>query len=99
MRIDHETADIQQHLRGFLADPARFRAAGERGREILLHDHSPAGYVAQVSALCQHAATLRSRHNQLNLADRVGTALAPWLDAVPSTAREEHYAGLIAATV
>ena len=99
VRISHEAADIQQHLRAFLADPARFQAAGARGRETLLHNHSPSGYVDRLGALCSHATNLRSRHNQLHLSDRVGTAVASWLDAAPITAREEHYAAAIAATV
>ena len=99
VRPDHEAADIQTHLRHLLARPQIFRAAGQRGRQTLLEQHTPAAYVAHLADFCAEADALRSRHNQLVLTRRTGEALAPWADAAPLTNREEHYAAFIARTV
>ena len=40
VRPEHEVADIQAHLRAFLADPGAFRAMGERGRQSLKEPRS-----------------------------------------------------------
>ena len=99
VRPEHEAADIQDHLRRFLADPERFRAAGRRGRRRLLDQHLPSAYVERVGSFFEAADLLRSRHNQMRLADRSGQASAAWMDAAPLVAREEHYAAVIARTV
>ena len=99
VRPEHEALDIQMHLRRLLTQPAVFRAAGQRGRQLLAEQHSPAAYVERIAGFCAEAAALRSRHNQLLLARRTGEALTPWADAAPLTSREEHYAAVIAHAV
>ena len=99
VRPEREEADIHTHLRHFLHRPADFRRAGERGRAWLWEHHLPAVYVARLDELCQQAEALRSRHNRLALADRVGAASAPWMRNTPSADRERCYALTIAELV
>lgn len=53
VRHDCEIEDIQQQLKNFIADPARFAKMGENGREILVTDHSPALYAQKVIDFAQ----------------------------------------------
>jgi len=78
VRPDHEVADIQAHLRAFLADPAAFRAMGERGRQ-LLKNHNPERYVDGMVQFCSEALRLSPRVAAMALANRVGTELSGWL--------------------
>ncbi len=95
----NEAADIQNHLRHFLQRPDDFHQAGRRGRRWLLEHHLPSLYVSQLDELLAQAEFLRSRHNQLTLADRVGAASAPWINRVPLTDRERFYASSISELV
>ncbi len=95
----NEAADIQNHLRHFLQRPDDFLRSGRRGRRWLLEHHLPSMYVAQLAGLLDRAERLRSRHNQLTLADRVGAASAPWINRVPLTGRERYYASGISELV
>ncbi len=95
VRPEHETADIQRHLRNLLAHPERFHEAGQRGHRWLLAQHRPETYVDRVGGLCVAADALRLRHTQLSLAQRVGETIAPWTDAAPVVAREHVYAEAI----
>ena len=95
VRPEHETADIQAHLRRLLAQPEIFRQAGRNGRRHLRAEHRAETYVERLEKLIEQVGELRSRHNQQRLADRTGAATAPWSDATPQTAREWHYAATI----
>ncbi len=99
VRPSHETADIHTHLRRFLRRPDDFHRAGRCGRRWLLEHHLPSMYVAQLGKILVQAEGLRSRHNQLTLADRVGSASAPWINRVPLTERERFYASGISELV
>ena len=99
VRPEHESADIQTHLRHLLANPEAFRAAGRRGRQVLAERHSPSAYVAQIAQLCAEVDLLRSRHSQLALAQRTGEAAASWLEAAPLARREDYYASILLQTV
>ena len=96
VRPEHERADIQEGLRGFLARPDEYRRRGERGRQLLLERHRPATYVERLSSLCAHLATLRSRHVRLEAAERVGRGVAPWLHLTPRSEIEGRYGEVIA---
>ncbi len=94
-----EQADIQRHLRHFLHRPQDFDRAGELGRQWLLAHHRPSMYVDQLDELFVELEALRSRHSQLALAERVGTASARWINLVPVIDRERFYAGMISEMV
>ena len=96
VRPDRERADIQDHLRGFLADPAAYRRKGARGREILLERHRPTTYVERLASLTEHLATLRSRHVRLDAAQRTGRAIGVWSHLAPRSGSEGRYAQAIA---
>ncbi|MBE7157973.1 MAG: glycosyltransferase [Rhodospirillales bacterium] len=96
VRPDHERADIQEHLRGFLAQSDEHRQKGARGRQILLERHRPAIYVERLAGLCEHLATLRSRHVRLEAAARVGRGIAPWSHLTPRSESEQHYSRTVA---
>lgn len=99
VRPEHETADIQQHLRRLLAEPETFRRAGQNGRRYLETEHRPETYVQRLDELLGRVDELRSRHTQLRLAERIGLGMAPWSDAAPQTAREWFYADTVARVV
>lgn len=96
VRPGHERTDIQEHLRGFLDRPDEYRRKGERGRQILLERHRPATYVDRLAGLCDHLATLRSRHVRLETAGRVGRGIAPWSHLTPRSETERRYGAAIA---
>ena len=95
----NESADIQGHLRHFLQRPLDFHRSGQRGRRWLLEHHLPSMYVSRLDELLSRTHLLRSRHNQLTLADRVGAASAPWINRAPLTERERFYASAISEMV
>lgn len=45
---DHEIEDIQQQLRNFLTNPAKFKEIGQRGQQVLAQEHAPAVYAKRV---------------------------------------------------
>ena len=96
VRPEHERADIQEGLRGFLAQPDLYRHKGARSREILLEQHRPATYVDRLAGLCEHLATLRSRHVRLEAAGRAGQRIAPWSHLAPRSEAERRCAEAIA---
>ena len=96
VRPEHERADIQEGLRGFLARPDEYRRRGQRGRELLLERHRPATYGERLAGLCEHLATLRSRHVRLEAAGRAGQKIAPWSHLAPRSEAERRCAELIA---
>ena len=78
VRPTSEVADIQTHLRAFLADPAAFQAMGERGRKAL-KNHDPRKYVDAITRFIAEAQRLSPQVTALSLARRVGTELTEWL--------------------
>lgn len=96
VRPEHERADIQEHLRGFLVRPDEYRRAGARGRQILLARHRPDTYVERLATLCEHLAVLRSRHVRLEAAERLGRGIAPWSHLAPRSKLESRYGEVIA---
>ncbi len=79
-----ELADIQKHLTAFLTDPNRFKRMGEAGRQLLEEQHRPDSYVAVLLELADQALLFRPRAVAYNLADRVGTQMSAWADALSS---------------
>jgi glycosyltransferase involved in cell wall biosynthesis len=78
VRPECEVADIQAHLRAFLADPGAFRAMGERGRQAL-QNHDPGKYVDAMARFASSALARAPRIPALELAASVGGDLTRWL--------------------
>jgi glycosyltransferase involved in cell wall biosynthesis len=72
---DREVADIQAHLRAFLADPASFARAGANGRRVLEREHAPEAYVERILHLASRARELGTRALATRLAARVGNCI------------------------
>ncbi len=53
VRPEQEVADIQRHLRDLIAQPDRFVAMGQRGRQRLETLHSPDAYAQAIVAFAQ----------------------------------------------
>jgi glycosyltransferase involved in cell wall biosynthesis len=83
VRPEHEVADIQAHLRAFLADPAAFRAMGERGRQAL-KKHDLGNYVDAMVQFASSAVALSPRVPVLELAGKIGHDLRQWLHPAAS---------------
>jgi SAM-dependent methyltransferase/glycosyltransferase involved in cell wall biosynthesis len=75
---EHEVADIQTHLRAFLADPERFARMGERGRRILEEHHAPEVYAQAVVDLAAAAHGFRLHAAARELAKRVDAEMRVW---------------------
>ena len=84
VRPESEVADIQAHLRAFLADPGAFRAMGERGRRSL-KNHDPERYVDAMTRFAAEALGLSPRVSALALARKIGSDLTEWLPAASSS--------------
>jgi glycosyltransferase involved in cell wall biosynthesis len=78
VRPEHEVDDIQAHFRAFLADPGKFRAMGERGRQSL-KNHDPEKYVNAMVRFIAEALRHAPQVVALSLANRVGIDLSSWL--------------------
>ncbi len=76
---ENEVADIQKHLRSFLANPERFAKMGERGRQELEEKHSPEGYARVLLQIAKHARDYRPRAAYLALAERAAAGVGDWL--------------------
>jgi glycosyltransferase involved in cell wall biosynthesis len=83
---DREVEVIRTHLTALRTDPARFRRAGQRGREILLARHAPAAYAGGLMKIARQAKALHARrqaislshvaaHKLLDIADLAGIGL------------------------
>jgi hypothetical protein len=83
VRPEHEIADIEAHLRAFLAGPGAFRTMGQRGRQSL-ENHAPEKYAAAVASFAGEALRLAPRFSALALARRIGDNLTNWLPAEAS---------------
>jgi SAM-dependent methyltransferase/glycosyltransferase involved in cell wall biosynthesis len=75
---EHEIADIQTHLRAFLANPERFARMGERGRRILEEHHTPEVYAQTVVDLVAVAQRFRPYAEARELAKRVDAEMRVW---------------------
>ncbi|CDH45570.1 hypothetical protein BN874_2590010 [Candidatus Contendobacter odensis Run_B_J11] len=71
VRPEHEVADIQEHVRQLLANPAHFAHLGHNGRRQLEAQHAPDQYA---EALCQFIPVARNHHG-IGLLDPLITRL------------------------
>jgi glycosyltransferase involved in cell wall biosynthesis len=78
---ERESVDLQQHLKAFLADPARFAAMGQTGRRLLVEQHAPESYAQAIIEFASHARSFRPRSLSAPLAERAGALMSDWLDA------------------
>jgi glycosyltransferase involved in cell wall biosynthesis len=76
---DNEVSDIQNHLRAFLTNPARFAEIGRKGLEELRTRHSPEAYATSVVDLAERARKLRPQRAARALAKRAGASVGEWL--------------------
>jgi len=76
---DQEVAELQEHWRAFLADPAQFAQMGEAGRRILEQQHAPETYVQSLLDFIGTPEHLRLRASARALAERVGTEASTWM--------------------
>jgi glycosyltransferase involved in cell wall biosynthesis len=77
VRPEHEEADIQRHLLGFLANPQPYREKGAYGRKLLEREHSPETYVRDLDEITRVAGSLRQRRTKCKLADTIGRNIVP----------------------
>lgn len=78
---EREVFEIQQHLKDFLSDPARFREMGQAGRRILVEQHAPESYAQSLVDFIPHAQSFRPRAISSQLAERAGALMSDWLGA------------------
>jgi glycosyltransferase involved in cell wall biosynthesis len=84
VRPEHETADIQEHLRGFLDNPGKYARQGEEGRRLLEECHCPERYVQTLLDLAGNVRRFRARDLACYLAARAGGEMAVWTSGVGS---------------
>ncbi len=94
VRPEHEEADIQRHLLGFLADPQSYREKGAYGRKLLEREHSPESYVRELHEIACAAGSMRLRQTKCELADTIGRTIVP---LGTSAGRTAFYAETISA--
>jgi hypothetical protein len=75
-----EVADLQAHMRVFLADPARYARLGRAGRRILEERHAPELYVQTLLDLVELARRQRTRPLAYQLGERVATEMSAWTE-------------------
>jgi ubiquinone/menaquinone biosynthesis C-methylase UbiE len=78
VRPEYEIADIQTHLRAFLANPDRFVQMGVYGRRILEEQHRPETYIQTIADLAAQAQHLRPYVVTRELAKRVNREMQMW---------------------
>lgn len=83
VRTEHETEDISAHLRALLLDPARFKAMGERGQQVLEEEHTPENYADAIIDLAGRAEKFRAQAMSNRLAERAGALISLWQDWPP----------------
>jgi glycosyltransferase involved in cell wall biosynthesis len=86
VRPEHEVADIQGHLRTFLAEPSSFRKMGAAGRRILEDKHAPEAYAETLVSFAASVQEQRLCAVASEMADRVGGA---WDDCFPGLWNDE----------
>jgi glycosyltransferase involved in cell wall biosynthesis len=72
---ESEAADIQNTLKAFMGNPARFIEMGERGRTRLETDHSPEAYARGLIEFAADLKRYRPQSALYELATRAGAAL------------------------
>jgi glycosyltransferase involved in cell wall biosynthesis len=78
VRPEQEVADIQRHLQDLIAQPDRFMAMGQRGRQRLEALHSPDAYA---QAIVQFAQSLKPGNPHLSAQywiERTASIIAQW---------------------
>lgn len=85
---ENEVADIEKHLRSFLARRDLFAEMGAKGRQELEKNHSPENYAQSVVALAQAAMKYRPVAAHMTLAERAARAAAKW--TTPEVADENY---------
>lgn len=78
VRPDHETADIQAHLRAFLNDPEPFARKGMNGRRILEEHHTPEAYAQAIVDFIKSMRSFQLCTAAYALADRTGAEMSVW---------------------
>ena len=81
VRPEHEQADVQMHLRAYLADPRRFTAMGESGRRRLEKHHTPQRYVEALMRFLHAAMDFRTRAAAWQLGERAAGEIGNWAEA------------------
>ena len=78
VRPEHETADLQTHLRAFLETPQAFAAMGRRGLRTLREQHDPQDYVQKILDFAANVRQFRVRKSAYDLARQAGKLIGPW---------------------
>jgi len=79
VRPEHETADIQRHLKDFLMQPDHFFRMGWKAREFLKKMHQPQKYAADFLEFAAEYRSFVLRRTALELAERAARNLRGWL--------------------
>ena len=72
---EDEIAGIRAHLTALRRDPARFRRAGEYGREVVLRCHTPEAYAQGLLEIACQAPALHARRQAISLSRTAALAL------------------------
>ena len=78
VRPEFESADIQSHLREFIAQPDQYREMGEKGRRHVNEHHTVEAYLDGLWELIESTAASRHREVACWMADRAGHLMQPW---------------------
>lgn len=78
VRPQHEIADLQSHLRGFLKNPEPFAKMGQRALHTLCEQHDPEKYVHTILELAGNVRQFTARKSAYDLARRAGTMMGSW---------------------
>jgi glycosyltransferase involved in cell wall biosynthesis len=83
---DEEVASIREHLTGLRNNPAAFRKAGLRGREVLLERHAPVVYAEALVAIARQAPALHARRQAIAMSRIAAHGLMEMTDLAGMTA-------------
>jgi glycosyltransferase involved in cell wall biosynthesis len=86
VRPEYEIADIQTHLRAFLADPNSFVTMGKNGRRILEERHSSENYAQAIVECVNNIPRFCQYVMARSMAERVGAEIGFWMS--PATLKE-----------
>jgi glycosyltransferase involved in cell wall biosynthesis len=78
VRPEQEVADIQQHLRDLIAQPDRFTAMGQRGRQRLETLHAPDAYAQAIVAFAHQLKPGNPHLTTQHLVERSASILNRW---------------------
>jgi len=87
--------DVCAHLRAFAARPAAYQAAGMRGYDHLLEQHSPRAYAARIVELAGQAPEYRKRWNARRMSGRAVEGLQGWFPAARLEGYTDHVGSVI----